>query len=69
MSEWEWLRADWLEVASQAILFVILFVGGPWIAHWLMKADEQPKKGLLRPRAYTRRSRRTVRKQTPSRSI
>jgi hypothetical protein len=69
MDDWEWLRADWLEVVSQTVLFVILFLAGPWIVQGLLKRDEQRKKTNRRPRASTRRSRRTGKNETPNRAF
>jgi hypothetical protein len=66
MDDWEWLRADWPEVVSQIVLFIVLFLGGPWIVRWLLREDEQRKKNLRSPRLATRRSRRGGRKQTPN---
>jgi hypothetical protein len=63
MSDWEWFRNDWLETGGQILLFVILFLGGPWIVEWLLKdEDEQWKKRV--PQPSTRRSRRSAKKQT-----
>jgi len=66
MDDWEWLRADWLEVVSQIALFIILFLGGPWIVKWLLREDARRKKNLHSPRLSTRRSRRRGKKQTPN---
>jgi hypothetical protein len=69
MDDWEWLRADWLEVVSQTVLFTILFLGGPWIVQWLLKRDQQRKKTNLSPKATTRRARRAGRSQTANRAF
>ena len=66
MSDWEWFRNDWLETGGQIVLFIILFLGGPWIVKWLLREDEQRKKSLRLPRPSTRRSRRAGKKQTPN---
>jgi len=68
MDDWEWLHADWLEIVSQISLFVVLFIGGPWIVQWLLKGEEHRRKAIRWPRSLSRRSRRGVRKQTPSRA-
>jgi hypothetical protein len=57
MDDWEWLRKDWLEVASQAVLFTVLFLGGRWIVRWLLP-EQDPKKKRTAPRYYTRKTRR-----------